>query len=357
MARLAFYAPLKSPRHPVPSGEREMARNLFQALEGRGHEIALVSEFRSLEKRGDASAQAALIKDATQEADRLIAAGNLAAWVTYHSYYKAPDLIGPAVCDALNLPYLAIEATRASKRLGGPWDRFEHYAARACDRADVLFHVTARDAVALRRHLRSGQKLVPLAPFLARTDLPEQARPDGPTILLVGMMREGDKLASYKIAARVLRRLPPGNWQVEIAGDGPARPQVQAAMSPLGGRVRFLGQLDRGGLDLAYRRACAFFWPGVNEAFGMVYLEAQAAGVPVIAENRDGVCDVVAPDGLCPVGDEQALADRLQALLNDPVHRAARVRAARERIAARHLLGGARDTLWSALSPLIPEAT
>ncbi|MEP2533073.1 glycosyltransferase family 4 protein [Shimia sp.] len=358
MARIAFYAPLKSPNHPVPSGEREMARNLMAALQSDGHQIDLVSEFRSLEKAGSQTQQNALVTSARAETAALVARGGWDAWVTYHSYYKAPDLIGPDVCDALDIPYAVIEATRASKRLSGPWADFERRAAGVCDRADVLFYLTERDAVALREHLRPHQNLVHLPPFLNRqAEAKAPQTQSEPIILLVGMMRPGDKLASYKRAAEILMRLGDGDWRVEIAGDGPARSDVETLMSPLGKRVTFLGQLDAAGVQAAYARARAFLWPGVNEAFGMVYLEAQSAGVPVVAEDRYGVRDVVHPEGVFPPDDDTALAQELQRLLNDPNHHKHRAHEAHAMIAKTHLIGAARDILWGALAPLIPEAT
>ena len=45
--KIAFYAPLKSPDHPVPSGDRLMARMLVAALRAGGHEVAVVSDLRS----------------------------------------------------------------------------------------------------------------------------------------------------------------------------------------------------------------------------------------------------------------------------------------------------------------------
>ena len=45
--RIAFYAPLKAPTHPVPSGDRRMARLLMAALEAGGHHVTLASTLRS----------------------------------------------------------------------------------------------------------------------------------------------------------------------------------------------------------------------------------------------------------------------------------------------------------------------
>lgn len=355
MAKIAFYAALKSPYHPVASGERTIALNLMSALKQPDCAVELVSEFRPLDKAGDADVQAAFIAEANEIAAVLIAKGGWDAWVSYHSYYKAPDLLGPVVSKALGIPYLSIEATRASKRLGGPWDAFERRAALACDTADVLFHFTARDAVALWREMQPDQMLVALPPFLDREGLPDRAQPEGATILIAGMMRAGDKLASYEIAAEALSCLD-GEWQVEIAGDGAAREKVENLMAPFGEKVRFLGALDAAGMAAAYGRARAFLWPGVNEAFGMVYLEAQAFGVPVLAQDRLGVNEVVSPEGLFPTESPEALAQGLAQVLYDDANHALRATAAREKVARHHLMSAARSTLWEALSPLISEA-
>ena len=350
---LAFYAPLKAADHAVPSGDRAMARALIAALEFGGAQVTLASDLRSRDGAGDAAVQQRLFDAAKAEVARLIPQGHRekwAAWITYHNYYKAPDLIGPAVAKALKIPYLLIESTRARKRLTGPWARFAQAAEAASDAADVIFYLTQRDAQTLERDKTQGQTLLHLRPFLARQTLPEMSLGDGP-MLSVGMLRSGDKLASYRIIAETLHHLPSGAWALDIAGDGPARPQVEALMAPFGKAVRFLGQLDATAMDSVYTRASLLFWPGVNEAFGLAYLEAQAAGLPIVAQNRPGVCDVLAPgdyadpeDGIAP------MSTRLQALLAVPSLRMALGERARCHVAGHHLLPAAADTLRRGLA-------
>ncbi len=352
--RIAFHAPLKPPDHPVASGDRQMARNLMAALErGLGGPVWLASRLRTRDGAGDEAVQAALVAEAKAEIARLTPLrGDTALWVTYHSYYKAPDLVGPAVARAWGVPYVLIEATRAKRRLTGRWAGFAARAEAACDAAQVIFHLTEQDAEALRRDRATGQEIVALPPFLARDTLPPVAGSDGP-ILIVGMMREGDKLASYRLAAGALALLPDTDWQAEIAGDGPARAEVATLMAPFGDRVRFLGALDAAALEAAYARAGLFLWPGVNEAFGMVYLEAQAAGLAVVAQDRPGVRDVLLA-GDHPAQDEGAegLARALARLLADAPARRAQGAAARARIAQDHLLPAAAARLRDVLAPL-----
>ncbi len=350
MGTIAFYAPMKPPTHPTPSGDRQMARALMAAL---GDQAELVSELRLYDGKGDGAVQAELEQRAHDEAKRLIAKGGWRAWVTYHNYYKAPDIIGPIVARALDIPYILIEATRSAKRLTGPWSRFAALAEAATDHADLVFYFTERDRVALEQMRPEGQRLTKLHPFLPRTDLPAPAPLTGQTILSVAMLRDGDKLESFRIIADTLPLLTTPDWHLQIAGDGPARDEIETLFAPLAPRITFLGQLDRNGLDQAYRNADAFLWPGVNEAFGMVYLEAQAAGLPVVAQNRDGVRDVVLADGLVPADHgPNALAQALDRLLGSPAERQTRGRKSRAFVAENHLLNTASKTLWQHINAL-----
>lgn len=327
-----------------------MARGVMAALQDpdRSATVDLVSEFRSYDGRGDRALQDRLFAEADAEISRLTDVGGWDAWVTYHCYYKAPDLLGPQVAAALNIPYLQIEATRAAKRFGGPWDRFARVADASCDMANAIFYLTELDFEGLHPYQTSGQPLKHLRPFLNRETLPNAS--EGHTILSVGMMRRGDKFASYEIIAETLSHLQ-GDWVYEIAGDGPARPEVETLFAPFGDKVRFLGELGADGLREAYARARVFFWPGVNEAFGMVYLEAQAAGVPVVAQNRHGVRDVVPINALVAPQNLPGLAKKIQSLLQSKAMWQTQSARARKLIAERHLLGAARERLWSVIEP------
>ncbi|MGR3678928.1 MAG: glycosyltransferase family 4 protein [Paracoccaceae bacterium] len=353
MTHIAFYAPLKSPNHPTPSGDREMGRNLMRMMETAGCSVTLASDLRLHDRTGDSNLQNQLMAKAASEIQHLLRdMEEVDLWVTYHNYYKAPDLIGPDFCAARNIPYVQIESTRAQKRLGGPWDQFAQAAHAACDTAALVFYLTEQDHFALERDKPQDQKLAPLPPFLPRSELPDAAQPGGP-ILSVGMMREGDKLGSYQIIAESLQHLTT-DWQLNIAGDGPARAKIETLMRPFADRVHFLGQLDRNDLSAAYAQASAFFWPGVNEAFGMVYLEAQAAGLPVVAQDRPGVRDVLAP-GHYPAPREgtAALAHRLDLLQSDASRWQTNSSAARTHIHDNHLLPAAATRFKTAIHPLL----
>src|SRR5690606_6224267 len=107
--QLAFYAPLKPPDHAVPSGDRQMARALIRALTLAGFDVEVASGLRAHRARPDI---AALEAEAESERRRLLdgwrGAQKPDLWLTYHPYYRAPDLIGPAVCRALSIPYVTV---------------------------------------------------------------------------------------------------------------------------------------------------------------------------------------------------------------------------------------------------------
>jgi phosphatidylinositol alpha-mannosyltransferase len=90
-------------------------------------------------------------------------------------------------------------------------------------------------------------------------------------------------------------------------------------------RIRFLGQVDDTGKASAMRSADVYCAPNLGgESFGIVLVEALAAGTPVVASDLDAFRRVLANGDvgcLVPVGDSDALADALIAVLEDDVLR------------------------------------
>ncbi len=349
MIRAAFYAPMKSPNHPVASGDRAVARALLSALRAADISVDLASEVQIRDGAGDKQVQKELMRKAHREIKDLIPEGRARrwqVWITYHNYYKAPDLIGPSVCAALAIPYIQIESTRARKRLTGPWADFAGAAEAATDAAAVVFYFTLRDEEALVAYGPAEQRHIHLRPFLARDTLPDATTGQG-FLLAVGMFRAGDKLASYELLADTLSQLSATDWHLEIAGDGPERARVETFMRSFGNKVRFLGALKETEMEKAYQRARILFWPGVNEAFGMTYLEAQATGLTVLAQDRPGVRDVLAPGAAYPSPENgsAALAARLDMLLCSPKMVMHLGQLARSYVGANHLMNRACETL------------
>ena len=70
--RIAFYAPLKPPGHPTPSGDRRIARLFLKALRRAGHQPFVASRLRSFDNQGDAGHQAGLAALAQRTTERLL---------------------------------------------------------------------------------------------------------------------------------------------------------------------------------------------------------------------------------------------------------------------------------------------
>ncbi|HJO97853.1 MAG TPA: glycosyltransferase family 4 protein [Rhodospirillales bacterium] len=373
--RIAFYAPMKPPDHPAPSGDRRMARLLMAALDAGGHSVELASRFRSYDGTGAAKRQGRLGALGSRLAARLVrryrsrpARLRPQAWFTYHLYHKAPDWLGPQVADNLGIPYVVAEASHAPKQRNGPWAPGWAAAAAAISRADLVLGLNAADAGCVKPLLGARTPLVSLRPFLdaapyaaavKRRDSLRRAvskrlaiNCDQPWLLSVAMMRPGDKLASYKLLGRALADLRARPWCLLVAGDGPARGEVQAALADLDGRVQWLGELSAEVLAELYAASDLFVWPAVNEAYGMALLEAQAAALPVVAGRVGGVPDIVI-DGTTGVlveeGDTAAFARAVAALLDHPERRGPLGTAARRRAARHHGLEAAARTIDGAL--------
>ena len=168
------------------------------------------------------------------------------------------------------------------------------------------------------------------------------------------MMRPGDKLASYRLLGRSLGLVAEPSWQLLVVGDGSAREPVEEALAPIGnGRVLFAGVREGGDLPGLFKACDLYVWPAYNEAYGMAMLEAQAAGLPVVAGDWRGVSEVVAAGEtgiLTPPHDDIAFAEAVVELVADAPRRRAMGRAAAARIVRRHGLEGAAATLRRALN-------
>lgn len=328
---IGFHAPLKPPDHPTPSGDRRVALLLIAALERGGHRVSLLSRFRSFNPKGEAALQQRLEREARAEAERIeaaVAADRPDIWLTYHCYYKAPDLIGPGLCDRLGIPYVIHEPSHAPKRASGAWAAGHRLSEAAIRRADLLLCPTHLDLACVGRiaapeRLRYMPPFLDTAPFAGIAHRPARASlnfPDRPCLLAVGMMRAGDKLESYRRLGAALALILDRDWDLMVVGDGEARPEVEAALAPLGERVTYAGALPPADLARYYAAADLLVWPAAGEAYGMAFLEAAAAGLPAVAGRVRGVPEVVI-DGrtglLVEEDDASAFAAAVARLLDD----------------------------------------
>jgi glycosyltransferase involved in cell wall biosynthesis len=345
---------MKPPDHPVPSGDRQLARALLQALRAAGHETLVASRFRSYDRAGDAARQARLRELGGRLAQRLVGRyrNGIArpdVWFTYHVYHKAPDWLGPAASRALDIPYVVAEGSVAAKQRDGAWALGYAGSVAAIKAAAATITLNPVDLAGIRRVRGTASADACVPPFLdlaAFTDPPEEGVAGVPErgarrrLITVGMMRPGAKLASYRLLAAALARVPSVDWELVVVGDGPARREVEAAFAPFPPeQVRFVGFQAASRVAAWLRASDVYVWPAIDEAFGMAFIEAQACGLPVVAGNGGGVGAVVCSGRtglLVPVGDVAAFAIATDRLLTDAGLRRQLAREAPAYVRAEH---------------------
>lgn len=369
-ARIAFYAPLKPPDDPTPSGDREIARLMMAALAAAGYDVELASRFISYQKRPGAEIFRERRETGRREAARLIELWQERdrrphLWFTYHPYCKAPDWLGPAVATALSIPCASAEACRTRQGRDADWLEGRAAVQAAVRLTAVNFCLKPSDEAYLRSFLPDMRSVVPLRPFID-PDRWFVERPSigpavlfahaGPTIVAVGMMRPGVKTASYRLLAESLSGLESQPWNLVIIGDGPERKAVEAMFAFAGGRVHFTGALPRSQVLGWMQVGDLLAWPGIGEAIGMVYLEAQALGLPIAACDTAGVANVVANGVtglLAPQATAAAFRETVSALLASEDERRRLSAAGPGAIAAGHDIASAAATLRRAIDPLL----
>jgi len=377
---IAFYAPLKSPDAAAPSGDRLIGRMLRQALQDGGHTVEIASRLRAFDRDGDAARQRRIERIGQWIAGRL--ARRLGArkpadrpdlWLTYHLYHKAPDWLGPPVSCALAIPYCIAEASVSPKQAKGRWAAGHEATAAALETADLVVNLNPKDEPGIKPFLKSSASSVRLSPFIdgrvfrqARTQRAHHrstiARetgldPKDPWLIAVGMMRLGDKARSYALLVDALGQLGARRWQLIVVGDGAARQDVTEKVKAFGNRVHFAGQQDRPTVAALMAACDLFVWPAINEALGMVFIEAAAAGVPAIGAERPGVASIVdhGVTGLLPPEHDAALfADAIATLLDDPERRQRMGTAAFAKAFADHDIATQGPLLCRALEALVP---
>jgi len=160
--------------------------------------------------------------------------------------------------------------------------------------------------------------------------------PDGGerfTVLFVGRFYRRKRVdALLRAAARLRGQIP--ELSVRIIGNGPCA----AAWRRLGrdlrleGTVEWLGDVSREELAREYRGASAFCLPSVQEGFGIVLLEAMAAGKPIVAARAAAIPEVAPHATLVQPDDWEALAEGIGRLYGSAAEREAQAGAGLARV-------------------------
>lgn len=380
--KLAFYAPMKSPLSPRPSGDRTIGVLLVKALTAAGFDVEIVSDFRSWEGRGDPRAQEEIRILGEKAASDLVNGyradrprSRPVAWFSYHLYHKSPDWIGPAVSRELDIPYFCAEASVSVRQMDGPWGAGFTASIEAIRLARKIFNLNPRDLPALSAIDGVHDRIVPLLPFLdaetpdpanrnvRRQRLASRLRIDSDRywLLSVAMMRDDAKLASYAQLARVAERMQRKDWMLLIVGDGAAELQVRDNFRlDKDLQIHFLGRRDSEFVLQLMSVSDLLVWPAINEAIGMTALEALAMGLPTVCGRSGGIGQIIhhGQTGLLVDNPEtpdsvDLFAEAIESLLGCPGRLAAMSAKSTKRFEQCHQISTAARTLRDHILPSI----
>ena len=335
-AKIAFYAPLKPPDHPIPSGDRRMAGNLYAALEKAGYAMFLASRYICYSKRWSDEYFNLRRNGAMEEAERLISLWDIQnfkpdLWFCFHNYCKAPDWLGMEICQRLDIPLVHGKPCKTGQGPNGEWDKWRVEAQKSIVMAEANIVMTHNDKAYLES-LVPKEKIFWMPPFLD-IDLLERAERlesglnaadlwrGGLKLFAPAMMRPGVKMDSFQILADALKRIEERDWSLVIAGSGPGYDEVAAMFAfDKKKRVNMIGEVSSGEIFHLIDHADVLTWPGWREAYGMVYLEAASRGCPSVALNNTGVPLVVEHERsglLATPPDANTYADCLTRLMDE----------------------------------------
>ncbi len=350
--RICFYAPFKPLDHPNPSGDLIIATGLHDFLVAQGHQVLIASNLRTRWIYLNPIRFIKLFKERRDTSERLRKFFP-DLWISYHCYYKAPDLLGPGLCKKFNIPYCIFQGIYSTKQRRRLKAKIGFYLNRhSLLQADQLFSNRKVDLENLQRII-PPEKLAYIKPGIFpksfcfdQTERKNMHRAwqidEEPVILTAAMFRPDVKTEGLAWMIKSLAKLAQKSvpFKLIIAGDGSERETLmKLADQYLPNRVIFTGRIARENMYRFYSGGDLFAFPGIRESLGMVYLEAQSCGLPVVAFDNGGIPEIVDQDKtafLTNPFDEDSFCLHIKLLLQDKRQRTIMGAAAAKHIRQNH---------------------
>ncbi len=329
---ILFYSPMKPIDHPNPSGDQTTAIGLVSFLKSAGHSVETASRVRARYGYWKPWLIPKLLAD-LRHIERLASFRKPDLFLTHHTYYKAPDILGPVVSKRLRIPYVVFQGIYSTKHRRNPktWPGYV-LNRKALVAAAHVFTNRRVDHENLKR-LISEERLSYIRPGIDprgfgfsqahryewrhRLKIPV----DMPVLVSAAMFRPGVKADGISWMIEVSGRLSAKGFRhvLLIAGDGPENDRLKSLASA-NPSIVFLGKIPRNRMCCIYSAGDVFAFPGIRESLGMVYLEAQSCGLPVVAFDNGGIAEVVRRNEtgfLTPPFDSEAFDRAIIRLLTD----------------------------------------
>jgi glycosyltransferase involved in cell wall biosynthesis len=173
-------------------------------------------------------------------------------------------------------------------------------------------------------------------PGVDRPEYPRGERRPGPArIFALGQIAPRK---AHHVLVEALSRIEDLEWHCVIAGNQERDPETtealheQIAMLGLSDRVRLVGEVTPAQAAALYAQSDIFALASLYEGYGMVFAEAIANGVPIVATTGGAIPEVVPPEAgiLVEPGDAEAFADALRILIEDGDRRGQLAEGARQ---------------------------
>ena len=308
----------------VPGGVQQQVLGLARSLRAKGHEVRVLGPCdgpppdtfvtplgNSLPTAVNGSI-APLAPDASA-ALRTIRALNDEAFDVVHVH--EPLVPGPSLT-ALLVKMAPVVATFHSAGESAAYRTFSRQLKWVASRIDIRVAVS-KDAVELaQRYIGGDYEIlfngIELGDYSSSSTTPREN-----AIFFIGRHEERKGLS---ILLEAVSKLPP-DVRVWIASDGPQTAELKTRFAS-DSRIEWLGRISDSEKISRMSRASVFCAPSLHgESFGVVLLEAMAAGTPVVASNLDGYRNVATDDEtalLVETGNVAGLASALARVLVDP---------------------------------------
>ena len=308
----------------VPGGVQQQVLGLARSLRAKGHEVrvlgpcdgpppdAFVTPLGNSLPTAVNGSIAPLAPDASA-ALRTIRALNDEAFDVVHVH--EPLVPGPSLT-ALLVKMAPVVATFHSAGESAAYRTFSRQLKWVASRIDIRVAVS-KDAVELaQRYIGGDYEIlfngIELGDYSSSSTTPREN-----AIFFIGRHEERKGLS---ILLEAVSKLPP-DVRVWIASDGPQTAELKTRFAS-DSRIEWLGRISDSEKISRMSRASVFCAPSLHgESFGVVLLEAMAAGTPVVASNLDGYRNVATDDEtalLVETGNVTGLASALARVLADP---------------------------------------
>ena len=308
----------------VPGGVQQQVLGLARSLRAKGHEVrvlgpcdgpppdAFVTPLGNSLPTAVNGSIAPLAPDASA-ALRTIRALNDEAFDVVHVH--EPLVPGPSLT-ALLVKMAPVVATFHSAGESAAYRTFSRQLKWVASRIDIRVAVS-KDAVELAQRYIGGEYEVLFNGIELGDYLSPSTTPRENAIFFIGRHEERKGLS---ILLEALSKLPP-DVRLWIASDGPQTAELKTRFAS-DSRIEWLGRISDAEKISRMSRASVFCAPSLHgESFGVVLLEAMAAGTPVVASNLDGYRNVATDDEtalLVETGNVTGLASALARVLADP---------------------------------------